>query len=400
MPLGWIDFSKSERNKVLSVLDLLSEKDTLDELGIAPIRDGFADIFFPGTSTIQTRAKYFLIVPYALKDLELSSETNPNKVRQTFDEIEKTCGEILLQDSNDTDGVIGSRSLRQDKWVKRTPADIYWAGLRSYGIFTGGNLSLSEYIRAMCAMKNQKNALTSLGNRNDNSEDNDRDDKDAGDLFRKQFWHIPTYTEEWMDNLDINLTIEEGEFLQRQIMISFPDSMMAHILKHNMREIVEIDDFASLDSVMHLFPTHIQSDYYLAKDFSEYLYVLRTVYNLIVSDGENTTAVSEWKLLKSELKDRANVDLESIFSRLHILGNADLCSFLGKEQELMRASDLEGMSIEIRRRERYLKDSRAKTMHPGEFDVNSWYGGGLLNYRFNDAAVIMKDIFDSEERDA
>lgn len=400
MPLGWIDFSKSERNKVISVLDLLSEKDTLDELGIAPIRDGFADIFFPGTSTIQTRAKYFLIVPYALKDLELSSETNPNKVRQTFDEIEKTCGEILLQDSSDTDGVIGSRSLRQDKWVKRTPADIYWAGLRSYGIFTGGNLSLSEYIRAMCAMKKQKNALTSLGNRNDNSEDNDRDDKDAGDLFRKQFWNIPTYTEEWMDNLDINLTIEEGEFLKRQIMISFPDSMMAHILMHNMREIVEIDDFASLDSVMHLFPTHIQSDYYLAKDFSEFLYVLRTVYNLIVSDGENTTAVSEWKLLKSKLKDRANVDLESIYRRLHILGNADLCSFLGKEQELMRASDLEGMSIEIRRRERYLKDSRAKTMHPGEFDVNSWYGGGLLSYRFNDAAVIMKDIFNSEERDA
>ena len=35
MPLGWIDFSKKERNKVLSVLDLLSETGTLDELGIA-----------------------------------------------------------------------------------------------------------------------------------------------------------------------------------------------------------------------------------------------------------------------------------------------------------------------------------------------------------------------------
>ena len=70
MQLGWIDFSKSERSKVLSVLDLLQEKGTLDELGIAPIRDGFANIFFPGTSTIQTRAKYFLIVPYALRDLE------------------------------------------------------------------------------------------------------------------------------------------------------------------------------------------------------------------------------------------------------------------------------------------------------------------------------------------
>ena len=47
MPLGWIDFSKSERNKVLSVLDLLSEAGTLDELGIAPVRDGFSSIFFP-----------------------------------------------------------------------------------------------------------------------------------------------------------------------------------------------------------------------------------------------------------------------------------------------------------------------------------------------------------------
>lgn len=35
MLLGWIDFSKNERNKELSVLDLLSEAGTLDELGIA-----------------------------------------------------------------------------------------------------------------------------------------------------------------------------------------------------------------------------------------------------------------------------------------------------------------------------------------------------------------------------
>ena len=70
MQLGWIDFSKTERNKILSVLDLLSQEGTLDELGIAPIRDGFSNLFFPGTSTIQTRAKYFFLVPYACKELE------------------------------------------------------------------------------------------------------------------------------------------------------------------------------------------------------------------------------------------------------------------------------------------------------------------------------------------
>ena len=142
MPLGWIDFSKSERSKVLSVLDLLSEGGTLDELGIAPVRDGFANLFFPGTSTIQTRAKYFMIVPYALKDLEYSSETNPNRMLRTFDEVERKCGEILVS-GEDREGIIGNRYLSQNQWVKRTPADIYWAGLRNYGIFTGGNISLS-----------------------------------------------------------------------------------------------------------------------------------------------------------------------------------------------------------------------------------------------------------------
>lgn len=398
MPLGWIDFSKSERNKVLSVLELLSERDTLDELGIAPIRDGFANIFFPGTSTIQTRAKYFLIVPYALKDLELSNETNPNNFVRVFDEIEKECGERLL-DGDDTDGVIGSRSLAQGQWVKRTPAEIYWGGLRNYGIFTGGNLSLTEYVRAMCAMKKNKTSVKSLGNRND-SEENDGDDKDAGDLFHKQFWHIPTYSEDWIDDLSIMLTEEEGEFLKRQIILSFPDSMMAYILKNDLSEILEVEDFASLDSLIHLFPEQIQSDYALAIDFSNFLYVIRVLYNMIISEGGNDRANSEWKALQTELVSRASLDLEAIFNRLQIHGNGALCEFLRKEKNLMLAQDIEGMQDEIRRRERFLKEGRARTMHPGEFDTSVWYGGGELSYRFNDAKVIMRDIFESEGSDA
>ena len=397
MPLGWIDFSKSERNKVLSVLDRLSEKDTLDELGIAPIRDGFANIFFPGTSTIQTRAKYFMIVPYALKYLELSNESNPNRVLQAFYEMEKACGKLFLDNGDDLDGIIGSRSLNQGIWVKRTPADIYWAGLRYYGIFTGGTLSLSEYVRAMCALKNQKATLKTLGNKNDNSEDKESDDKDAGDLAHIQFWNIPTYTESWMDELNIKLTKDEGEFLKHQIIISFPDSMMAYILKNRMENILEAKDFASLDSLIHLFPAEIRSDYYLAKAFSDFLYVLRTMYNVIVSYGENNEANSEWELLKNELNNRAKVDLESIFVRIQLFGNSDLCDFLRKEKEHMLSGNLEGMKNEIRRRERFLKDSRAKTMHPGEFDKETWYGGGALNYRLNNAKVIMRDILESEK---
>ena len=54
MQLGWIDFSKEDRQKAFDVINLLSEQGAVDELGIGVIRDAFANYFFPGTSTIQT----------------------------------------------------------------------------------------------------------------------------------------------------------------------------------------------------------------------------------------------------------------------------------------------------------------------------------------------------------
>lgn len=48
MQLGWIDFSKEDRQKAFDVINLLSEQGAVDELGIGVIRDAFANYFFPG----------------------------------------------------------------------------------------------------------------------------------------------------------------------------------------------------------------------------------------------------------------------------------------------------------------------------------------------------------------
>ena len=63
----------------------------------------------------------------------------------------------------------------------------------------------------------------------------------------------------------------------------------------------------------------------------------------------------------------------------------------------MKANDVDGLKTEIRRRERELKQNRAKTLHPGEFSPSAWFGGGQLDYRFSNAKVIIHDIFESEE---
>ena len=398
MRLGWIDFSKSERNKVLSVLDLLSQPGTLDELGIAPVRDGFADIFFPGTSTIQTRAKYFLIVPYALKQLELEKETNPRQLLRELGAIEKECAEILLQKGEDAEGIIGSRSLSGGSWVKRPPSSIYWSGLRSYGIFTA-NLSLGEYLWRICEQKKQKNELAGMGNRKDKPDDPDteQDDWDAGGLYRVRFWSVPTFREDWKENLDIRLTAEEGAYLKRQIAVTYPDSMMAFILKNRRMDILSCGSFGNLGSLIRQFPEQIQNDYRLAEDFAEFLYVLRILYNLIVSDGQNERAVRLWEEKLPELENLAGADIEGVIRRLNLFRYSDLCAFLRKTKSLMAGKDTEGLKAVIRKREYNLKDSRAKTAHPGEFEPDGWYGGGMLDYRFGNAGRIMNDIFESEE---
>lgn len=154
LQLGWIDFSKEQRNKVIRVINLLSEPEAVDELGIGVIRDGFANIFFPGTSTIQTRAKYFLLVPYILNDLERKRGMNADRLIKSLYEEELNLIDVLKKSGEY--GVIGERS---GKKLKRKPSDIYWNGIRTYGIFTGGKMSLNNYAKLSCLFKDKQQKL-------------------------------------------------------------------------------------------------------------------------------------------------------------------------------------------------------------------------------------------------
>jgi hypothetical protein len=65
-----MDYSEAQRRQMRRAMDLLSEKGILDELGVGTIRDALSDALFPGTSTIQTRARYFLFTPWIYQEAE------------------------------------------------------------------------------------------------------------------------------------------------------------------------------------------------------------------------------------------------------------------------------------------------------------------------------------------
>jgi hypothetical protein len=159
---------------------------------------------------------------------------------------------------------------------------------------------------------------------------------------------------------------------------------------------VDCTGFKELAEIIDIFPDDIQEIYNLALDFSRYVYALRTVYNVIVSDGENKEANERLEQCIQDFENIANIDIDYIMKKLEIT-NMMLKRFLDETKKCWYEKDIQQLKQCICNREEYLKDkSRARTAHPGEFDKNSWFGGRELSYRFYNARTIVRDIMESE----
>ena len=76
--LAWIDFDEAERQRAQRIMALFQERETRDELGLGSIRDSISDHLFPRTSTIQTRLRYMLFIPWLFQMLELWVNNAPS----------------------------------------------------------------------------------------------------------------------------------------------------------------------------------------------------------------------------------------------------------------------------------------------------------------------------------
>lgn len=399
MQLGWIDFSKGDRDKVHDVMNLLQEQGAVDELGIGLIRDAFANYFFPGTSTVQTRAKYFLIVPYVLKEaVDGKYGNNLSTVLKRIDEAERDCGKILYEKHNGAAniGIIGARVLPRG-WVARKPSNIYWNGIRTYGIFEQKDMSIAELIKLSILLRKEESSFK-LGNRKDDAEDGEKDDKNAGKEYAGHFFELPeNHSEQWRDNLSIDLTKEESTFLKRRIERAVPGTLLTYILKNKV-DIEECNTFEALFEKLHDdVPGEMSHMMSLACDFNRIVYALRVRYNMILSDGMNQSVNEEWDWICDNIVRVTSVDLEDIFQSLSVV-NYKLRRFLFGAIEALKTDDFETLDELILKREIELKTrSRAKLLHKEDYDPNRWIGGGWLDYRFSDAKQIILDIFKGEE---
>lgn len=222
--LAWIDHDSKARERTLRILSLFQEKESRDELGLGSVRDSFADQLFPGTSTIQTRLRYMLFVPWIYSSLEEKHLPAQSFAAQA-DKLERDLVQPLME-SDDQTGVFGKTA---GKRLKRLPSSVYWAGLGAWGIRLTP-LSQDDYHRRIDETYRQRTALKSL----------EKDAKVRGDDIdveqRKAYlsWHprLPSPPEDFPSKLNFALSREEAEFIRDRIQVECPDSLLSFLVLH------------------------------------------------------------------------------------------------------------------------------------------------------------------------
>lgn len=127
--LAWIDFDPEERRRAQTLIDLFKQPEARDELGLGSVRDGLSDLLFPGTSTIQTRLRYMLFIPWIYLNAQARKATQAERT-VVARELEFDLSEALVR-GEETRDVIGRLAGRN---LKRLPSSVYWAGLHTLGI--------------------------------------------------------------------------------------------------------------------------------------------------------------------------------------------------------------------------------------------------------------------------
>ena len=395
---GWLDSSEGERRRALDVIDLFKQRETIDELGIGSVRDAIADLIAPGTSTIQTRARYFFFIPWIFLNMERSridATKVPVRARQREVELIKS-----LANSPDPRGTIG---IEAGAALKRLPSAIYWAGMGRLGIrlFQG---TQDLYHRSF---GKDANALT-----RDETGDLVLDVTLPGD------WnpHIPLKPDSFPDLITFDLTGDEARFFQEQLRMHATDSLFQSVvdLGEDMADIA----FPWEHPRRADFPSVLRGWLKDGQCYAELIHGAQLLYNLMLAEERPLpksidlfrNALDEWAaLLSAQIERFQRWDRSEFWRRLRELNPRLPLAVEGfSENWFSRVlalsapaavkDDIVCRSL-LAEREFRLKGSRSRLRSRAHLDT--WggdSGSARLNYRWAITRSLAQDVVDGLRR--
>lgn len=391
----WLDYSEHERRAMLDIMKQFGERDTRDELGIGSVRDALADLLFPGTSTIQTRARYFLFIPWIYVALE-NRQTDPGKISDRVRRQETALISALLS-AGETEGVIGRQA--QDK-LQRMPSNIYWQALGVLGLRTFRG-SQDQYHRSLGAYYAQQAQL------------NRQRSEEPGDLRGRTNWHaaLPIPPDNFPNEVTLALTRVEAEYLRERIQTQAPDSLLAFWVSR--RKMPPTSTFP-WDLIDENHPLHLREKLIHAQNFSEAMHGAALLYNLLLAEqAVRTDAIENYRTVLKDWTD-------GITARLDEFAKWDQAQFWGHILRINpRVPRLTRLFVErwlevtldpvrlpvlaedglarrmIRERELFLKRGQARLENRRALDLwNGAAGTGRLDFRWNVSQRHLQDIHD------
>jgi len=397
--LGWIHFSPAFKSKVDSILDRLDEEGVVDELGVGVFRDAIANNFFPGTSTIQTRAKYFFIIPYQIKDFLNQKGRRQDSLDRYLDDQEH---ELMWQlaakysfDRNAGSGVIGITKKPKQR-IARRPSSIYWNGLRTFQ-FIQTELSLAGFSQWLSAsIEHRSERLVS---------DTIADDVDTEYVD----WHrikVSTYQHDWKDNPDLPLSYEEADFFNQRIRDLFPCKLLGQLAsdKTVLKSLFAANGFETFSRTAQdtALPSQLKQQLRFAHDLSIVVEGLHWAYCHLIHvkfyfDPQFSVQFEAWlDQLYDRLLDVKHLQLEPFFESLP-RARPDTFLFMVDVLDLVRSRkvSLVAFSLLVQKQEIRIKGSKSRLRENAlrdfqQGDRKSLFG---LNYRFNNVRTLLTDIF-------
>lgn len=394
---GWLDYSDAERRRVLDVVQSLREKETRDELGLATVRDALADLLAPGLSTIQTRPRYFLFIPWLYLQLEERLRRLPPRDKAAVAQ-EARRAEIGLIDAlvgnGERDGVIG---VDARKGLQRLPSSVYWSGLESWGI---------RRLRGPIDAYHHRLAVYGPPPR--------RIELDPGEGLPN--WHagLPQPPPDFPSSAVMGLQPEEADYLRDRIVQMHPGTLLGQLA---LADDVPVDvdyPWEAVELGVDL-PPPVAATVSQARNFAETLHGAALIYNLMLAERRG---VEPWiERYRGRLADWAEVMearqgelvdwsadslwrlLDSVQARIPPSTRRFVTEWLDRLFAAAHARDLlEDPAVRemIRRRERRLKKSLSRLDNPRRLET--WGGASgsqRMSYRWDTLRAVLRDLRDA-----
>ena len=408
MQIGFVNFSQEELARKNKVLQMVRDQTAIDELGFGRIRDAFANMMFPGMSTLQRRAKYFAVMPSLYYQATKKSYNSVRDVRAQIVKWEIRLTDMLVNgagnDENKKTGITGRSMLNAaksdpSKFVKYDPTYIYMNGLRTFDMIKG-DIDIYHLIFDRSKQVNQQKPKYKAS---EEGEVCDSEDKSGLLQFIAPCEEVYDF-----DNgtiLPLELTKKEAEYIKGHIVNSFKsmDSMLAYILRNNVAVQPEYDSLGRIWQDMPEDFSEYMKQYRMGQRFSHLAYVVQLRFNHIMAmfneqeDEADKLQARIEEILEQYPSDFTSLAIEDMLFFIHSrVTEQTVITFCRKSVKLIEKRDWEQLDELIVAREKAVKPGRNKLRNPKyKGEERGW--PDMLSFRWNEIVYqVINEIREAE----